>query len=150
VHSTALVTILNKIFVEAIAEGELDFLLGKVLQLNIKDANLDFYISLVKNKLCACGNYKQAYDVRIEGNVHDFLLLATRREDPDTLFFNRRLRLSGDTELGLYIKNFLDSLEPEEFGAILKVLEHTLNIFENVGNSKLVNLLSNNHKSINV
>jgi predicted lipid carrier protein YhbT len=40
------------------------------------------------------------------------MLLAARREDADTLFFQRRLRMSGDTELGLYLKNFLDAFEP--------------------------------------
>jgi len=35
---------------------------------------------------------------------------ALRREDPDTLFFTRRLVLEGDTALGLEIKNTLDAL----------------------------------------
>jgi predicted lipid carrier protein YhbT len=62
------------------------------------------------------------------------LLLATRREDPDTLFFNRRLRLSGNTELGLYVKNFLDSLEPQELlGPLFKRLEQMTSLFEQVG-----------------
>ena len=38
-------------------------------------------------------------------------MLATRKEDPDTLFFNRRLLVEGDTELGLVAKNTLDSIE---------------------------------------
>ncbi len=53
----------------------------------------------------------RAWDVRISGTLHDFLLLATRREDPDTLFFNRRLDIEGDTETGLYVKNLLDALD---------------------------------------
>jgi predicted lipid carrier protein YhbT len=36
--------------------------------------------------------------------------LALRREDPDTLFFSRRLVLEGDTELGLVVKNALDAM----------------------------------------
>ena len=51
------------------------------------------------------------WDVRIKGKLEDFWLLATRREDPDTLFFNRRLSIEGDTETGLYVKNMLDALE---------------------------------------
>ena len=50
------------------------------------------------------------------------LLLATRREDPDTLFFNRRLNIEGDTETGLHVKNLLDSLEYDvqsHFDAVL-------------------------------
>ena len=46
-----------------------------------------------------------------KGKLEDFWLLATRREDPDTLFFNRRLAIEGDTETGLYVKNMLDALE---------------------------------------
>lgn len=37
--------------------------------------------------------------------------LARRQEDPDTLFFNRRLSMEGDTELGLVVKNAIDALE---------------------------------------
>ncbi len=53
----------------------------------------------------------RAWDVRISGQLEDFWRLATRQEDPDTLFFNRRLTLEGETETGLYIKNLLDALE---------------------------------------
>jgi predicted lipid carrier protein YhbT len=37
--------------------------------------------------------------------------MARREEDPDTLFFSRRLIMEGDTELGLVVKNTLDALE---------------------------------------
>ncbi len=50
-------------------------------------------------------------DVSIHGELADFLLLATRSEDPDTLFFARHLSLEGDTETGLFVKNQLDALE---------------------------------------
>lgn len=51
------------------------------------------------------------WDVRIRGTFDDFWRMATRVEDPDTLFFNRRLAIEGDTETGLAIKNLLDALE---------------------------------------
>jgi len=51
--------------------------------------------------------------VTIRGNWREFLLLASRQEDPDTLFFRRRLVIEGDTELGLAIKNLIDSLDPD-------------------------------------
>ena len=50
-------------------------------------------------------------DVTIRGGFDDFWLMATRAEDPDTLFFSRRLAIEGDTETGLAIKNLLDALE---------------------------------------
>jgi len=47
----------------------------------------------------------------LENGFSGFLALALRREDPDTLFFSRRLVLEGDTELGLALKNALDALD---------------------------------------
>jgi predicted lipid carrier protein YhbT len=43
--------------------------------------------------------------------VEDYWQLATRREDPDTLFFSRRLCIEGDTETGVHVKNLLDALD---------------------------------------
>jgi len=40
-----------------------------------------------------------------------YLQMLTRQEDPDTLFFHRRLTIEGDTELGLFAKNLLDRVE---------------------------------------
>jgi predicted lipid carrier protein YhbT len=52
-----------------------------------------------------------APDLTISASARDFLLLLARREDPDTLFFSRRLVSEGDTELGLIVKNLLDALD---------------------------------------
>nr|VFJ60341.1 MAG: SCP-2 sterol transfer family protein [Candidatus Kentron sp. DK] len=51
------------------------------------------------------------WDVCIRGALVDFLLLATRAEDPDSLFFARRLSIEGDTEIGLHVKNLMDSFD---------------------------------------
>jgi len=64
----------------------------------------------------------RGWDVRISGTLHDFLLLATRREDPDTLFFSRRLNIEGDTETGLHVKNLLDALEYDVQAHLVEVL----------------------------
>jgi predicted lipid carrier protein YhbT len=50
-------------------------------------------------------------DVSFHGDLHAYLKLMLRQEDPDTLFFNRQLTIEGDTELGLAIKNLLDSID---------------------------------------
>ena len=42
--------------------------------------------------------------------LRDYLALALRREDADTLFFTRRIVIEGDTALGLEIRNALDAL----------------------------------------
>ncbi len=54
----------------------------------------------------------QPTDLRFAANLADYFKLIRREEDPDTLFFNRKLLIEGDTELGLTVKNLLDSLEP--------------------------------------
>jgi len=51
-------------------------------------------------------------DVSFRAASADYLKLVRRTEDPDTLFFQRKLRIEGDTELGLNLKNLLDSIEP--------------------------------------
>lgn len=49
-------------------------------------------------------------DVTVRASFEDYVRLALRQEDPDTLFFSRRLVIEGDTALGLEIKNALDAL----------------------------------------
>ncbi|MES9858288.1 MAG: SCP2 sterol-binding domain-containing protein [Sedimenticola sp.] len=128
VHSRVLVALLNKIFTPELEDGELDFLEERVMRIDVVDARLSYLITLRDGKLQAADK-SSPLDLSIEGSIYDFLLLATRREDADTLFFNRRIRLGGDTELGLYVKNFLDALELEgRLGPALKVLDGATSI----------------------
>ncbi|TXF11737.1 ubiquinone anaerobic biosynthesis accessory factor UbiT [Pelomicrobium methylotrophicum] len=50
-------------------------------------------------------------DLAVSASVADFLRLLLREDDPDTLFFSRRLLLEGDTELGLQVKNALAAVD---------------------------------------
>jgi len=50
-------------------------------------------------------------DLAVSATLRDFLALALREEDPDTLFFARRLVVEGDTGLGLTVKNLLDAID---------------------------------------
>lgn len=132
-NSVVLARILNRVFKPELAEGELDFLYHKVLRISVEDARLDYRLTLRQGRLEAARN-SAAADVSIEGNTYEFLLLATRREDPDTLFFNRRLRLGGDTELGLYAKNLLDSIELEgRVGPLLDVMKRATELLSRFG-----------------
>jgi len=103
---------MNAMFAKLLEAGELEFLAERVMNVIVSDAELRFSVRLDQNKLRAGVEASEA-DLTIEGTVYTFLLLATRKEDADTLFFRRQLKTSGDTELGLYVKNFLDGLEPE-------------------------------------
>jgi len=102
--------VLQKLLAEQIEMQEFDFLQGHFLQLCIDDMGLSFFLTFNNKRLILADSAIQA-DVIFRGNSREFLLLASRLEDPDTLFFQRRLIIEGDTELGLYIKNSIDGID---------------------------------------
>lgn len=110
VHNKALVTALNKIFANELNEGELSFLEGKIINISIEDAGIEYRFTLDNNKL-AVADKDLSPDLILKGSAYNYLLLASRQEDSDTLFFSRRLHMQGNTELGLYLKNFLDGMD---------------------------------------
>lgn len=83
---------------------------GKKLRIRVSDAGLSFDFQWNNGRFAACRPQGEP-DLTISASAHDFLLLARRQEDPDTLFFSRRLSMEGDTELGLLVKNTLDAIE---------------------------------------
>ena len=110
VHSTAVVTLLNRVFADALREGELDYLHGHSVRIHVRDMQLTFCITLQQGRLVA-SQARNMPGLSITGTLHAFLLIAARCEDTDTLFFQRRLQMEGNTELGLEVKNFLDGLD---------------------------------------
>jgi predicted lipid carrier protein YhbT len=82
----------------------------KKLRLQVTDAHWTFDFIWLNGRFTACQN-KGAADLTISASAYDFVLLARRQEDPDTLFFSRRLAMEGDTELGLLVKNTIDAIE---------------------------------------
>lgn len=94
---------------------------GKRICLAITDTE-NFWQFRIEGPRLARDDYGQPWDVCIRGKLVDFLLLATKAEDPDSLFFARRLSIEGDTETGLHIKNLLDSFDMDweaHFSALL-------------------------------
>ena len=85
-------------------------LVGRRYAIRVKDVGLTLRFSVTRHGFAPDSG---APDLIISATARDFLLLLTRREDPDTLFFSRRLVSEGDTELGLIVKNLLDALDPE-------------------------------------
>lgn len=82
---------------------------GKVVGIEISDVPNRIAFLIRGELLVSAGG--RAVDVTIRGRLEDFWRLATRTEDPDTLFFQRRLSIEGDTETGLHVKNLLDALD---------------------------------------
>ena len=98
--------------VELLRDGEIDFLEGRMMTVSIDDAAIAFTLTVENGRLLALKAVDDP-DLPIAGDAFAILQLATRAEDSDTLFFRRQLSTTGDTDLGLYLKNFLDGLDPE-------------------------------------
>lgn len=90
--------------------GDMDFLAGRVLLVEITDLGWRWPLTVAGGSLAALPTAARP-DVTIRGGSKAFLDLVLRRVDPDTVFFQRSLVIEGDTELGLAAKNFLDSVE---------------------------------------
>ena len=87
--------------------AELD---GKSFRIAVRDAGAGFAARIRRGRFEPLGAAAPV-DVTFTACAADYLLLATRRADPDTLFFERRLLIEGDTETGLRLKNLLDAVE---------------------------------------
>ena len=111
-HASAIVKTLNSLLKEPLEEGDLDFLEDQSVSVEITDLNLRFALTLNKEQLTA-NPWTEGDNLNLKGNLYEFLLLASRTEDSDTLFFQRRLKMVGSTDLGLEVKNLLDGLEME-------------------------------------
>ena len=103
---------------QALADGELDFLESRWLKIEVSDLNLSWQMSVSEGKLII--REQGEADVSFSGQANELILIAARKEDPDTLFFQRRLRIEGDTELGLNVKNLMDSIDLDTMPALLK------------------------------
>lgn len=108
-------SILNKAINEAFRRnidlGDLEFMRNKTVQINVSDLGFLFAVRLTRNNLQVVLN-SFGEDASFQATSSDLLLLIAGKIDPDTLFFRRRLKISGDTELALALKNFLDTIDP--------------------------------------
>ena len=105
---------LNLALNQRVPEDVQQTLVGKRLRIRVQDAMVTFDFAWKQGGFAAEVNAGEA-DLTISATAHDFLLLAQRKEDPDTLFFSRRLLMEGDTELGLLVKNTLDAVDLSTF-----------------------------------
>ena len=128
--------VLNQAFREPLQHGELDFLESAKVRIKVTDLNIDWLIRVDSNRFVPIDRELDD-DVSISGESPDFILLATRRADPDTLFFQRRIRIEGDTELGLGVKNTMDSMDWDDLPTPLrKLLQSVSLVIEKLQNSK--------------
>ena len=103
----------NQLLWPALQELDWQPLLGRRYAIRVTDLGLSLRFTVTPRGFSPDNGTP---DLTISAAARDFLLLLSRREDPGTLFFSRRLVSEGDTELGLVVKNLLDALD---HGAVL-------------------------------
>ncbi|OGA15652.1 MAG: hypothetical protein A3I63_07850 [Betaproteobacteria bacterium RIFCSPLOWO2_02_FULL_66_14] len=98
------------IFGGLIARDSLEPLRGKTVALEASDLGACIRLAYGARGFRPAARHCRI-DLTIKASAAAFLALALRREDPDTLFFKRRLVMTGDTDLGLVVKNALDAID---------------------------------------
>ncbi len=104
--------LLNNALQNPLAAGEFDFLHGRTVMIQALDLDWSITITSQDDRRLRLLATKQA-ETRICATARDFLGLASGHTDPDTLFFQRRLRIEGNVALGLETKNTLDGVDRE-------------------------------------
>lgn len=118
-QKAVLLPALSSVFQESIEDGDFEFLQGKWLKIVISDLNLNWWLSFNQDKLVMASMNELlasniTEDVCFSATGDDLILIAGRKQDPDTLFFQRRLKIEGDTELGLEVKNLIDAIDIDQ------------------------------------
>lgn len=106
---------LNLMLARHLHPDTLHMLEGRSLRIHVADARIRFDYTWRDGAFRAAQHGEAEPDLTIRADAWDFYRLLQRDEDPDTLFFSRRLVIEGDTELGLMVKNTLDSIDMAVF-----------------------------------
>jgi len=111
-HGLVLVTGLNAaVKMKLLPESELTALDGKLFRVQVRDTGGTAHFTFGGGLFRPVFRPEREPDLAFAANLSAYLQLLARQEDPDTLFFNRELEITGDTELGLIVKNMLDAVE---------------------------------------
>ena len=118
ITSAALATTLN-VFVRRKLPDELfERLAGREVAIEVKDPAFRASFRVEGKHFVPMRPSGKPY-LRFRASARDFMRIAAREEDADTLFFNRRLVVEGDTEAALLVKNTLDAIEAPRTRALL-------------------------------
>ena len=111
-HALALVAGLNAALkMKLLPESELTALEDKLFRVRVRDTGGEATYTYRNGLFRPVFRPEREPDLAFAANLSAYLQLLARQEDPDTLFFNRELEITGDTELGLIVKNMLDAVE---------------------------------------
>lgn len=115
-HALALVTGLNAALkMKLLPASELALLEDKLFRVRVNDTGGEATYTYHNGLFRPVFRPQREPDLAFAANLSAYLQLLARQEDPDTLFFKRELEITGDTELGLVVKNMLDAIEWPRF-----------------------------------
>lgn len=124
-HVLVLVAGLNAALkMKLLPESELALLEDKLFRIRVLDTGGEAAYTYRDGLFRPVFHPEREPDLAFAANLSAYLQLLARQEDPDTLFFNRELEITGDTELGLIVKNMLDAVEWPKFSAKLPLFRH--------------------------
>ena len=83
---------------------------GKVFFFDALDVKKSFYMHIKDRDIKVTPHYGGEPDVTMKGETSVLFGLLLGKEDPDTVFFSRRLEIEGDTAAAICFKNILNSL----------------------------------------
>lgn len=112
--------LLNIIY-RSIEPETLEQIKDKSIALDIIDLNNIFHFK-VRNGYIELLHSNHSPSVTFRGSTHAFLSLLMQKEDPDTLFFSRKLTILGNTEVGLEVKSIFDNIDLNDAPLLLKKL----------------------------
>lgn len=95
----------NKRFKERLKEID-----GKLFLFEALDLDKKFYLHIKDGDIKIIPHLIKTPDVVMKGETKVFFGLLLGKEDPDTVFFSRRLEISGDTAAAIHFKNILNSM----------------------------------------
>jgi O2-independent ubiquinone biosynthesis accessory factor UbiT len=118
-----LAVFVNRAFAAPLARGDLGFLEGHRFGVQFEDCGVHWVFTLHFGRLRVLPQ-RTLPEVSIRARTTEFIMLAKRQVDADTLFFQQRLVIDGDVALGLALKNFLDALDLDELPWLAKITLH--------------------------
>lgn len=116
--SLALVTVLNTFLRRKLPPELFERLAGREVAIEVTQPAVNASFRVTDGHFVPMRPTAAPY-LRFRATAADFMRIAAREEDPDTLFFNRRLVVEGDTEVALLVKNSLDCIEAPRTRAVL-------------------------------
>jgi O2-independent ubiquinone biosynthesis accessory factor UbiT len=114
-------SVLNLALLRDLPEDVYLQLIGRRVEIVVSDWDMRFRFCVTPERFIPLGQ-GTPIDLSITACARDFALLASGEEDGDTLYFDRRVVVEGDTELALLIKNTLDALAAPKLRTVIRTM----------------------------